>query len=644
MPQMKTDIRDFMKYQYPTNLAVSPDGAYAAFAVVTVNEEDNCYDSCLWLWDEAKKATRKLTGGNKERNFTWIDNETILFTGNREKEYREKVKGGEEWTCFYTMNIFGGEAKLLAAVPHKVGKIQYQNGAIYAMVHEHYNKKEKDFEVFDEMPFWSNGIGIVNKVRDRLYRFDLATGEMKVISPEYGQVEGAWVENGTVFFACNVYTGVKMPEDGLYEYVESEDRTVEVIPQGRFSIRYACRRNGHVDFIGTEHKTYGYVENPELYTLTEDGPKVLCAYDLSIGSGCSSDCKMPGGITKRTFGDRIYVTSLVGTDLLLRYFDPDGTVHTEIGTRGSVEMFDIRGEKIWFIGMRDQGMLELYCYENGEETRLTHFNDAVLSERKLSRAEHFNYTYKGTELDGFVIPPVDYDPEKKYPGVLTIHGGPKGAYSDLLSHEFQFWASEGYFVFYTNPIGSDGRGNEFADIAAKQGSIDYEELMFFTDEVLRRYPAMDGDHLGVMGISYGGFMSNWIIGHTDRFKAAVPQCSIANWISKTNTTDIGYCFNTSQLGGDVWKNHDKMWELSPMKYADQIKTPALIIHCDEDYRCWLSEGVQMFSALQYNGVPSKLLLIHGESHGVSRIGKPNKRVRRLEEMREWFSRYLKEEQ
>ena len=121
----------------------------------------------------------------------------------------------------------------------------------------------------------------------------------------------------------------------------------------------------------------------------------------------------------------------------------------------------------------------------------------------------------------------------------------------------------------------------------------------------------------------------------------MPQCCIANWITKTNTTDIGYAFNTTQLGGDVWENYDKMWELSPLKFADRVKTPSLIIQCDEDYRCWVAEGVQMFSALKYHGVPARLLMIHGEHHSVSRLGKPKKRVRRLNEIVSWLDTYLK---
>lgn len=637
----KIDVKDFMNYRYPTNLALSPDGRNAAFAVVTVNEEDNCYDSCLWLYDLEKNCLRQLTGGRRERNFTWLDSDTILFTGNREKEYQEKGKAGEEWTCLYRLNIRGGEAAFLAALPHKVTKVRHQDGGLYCLVHESYCEKEADYEVFDEIPFWNNGVGITNKVRDRLYRYDLNSGEMKSVSPEYGQVEGLWVENGAVLFSCNVFTDKKMPTSALYEYVPGEDRTELLLDQGLYSVTYACRRNGRVEFMGSDMKRFGYNENPDLYILEKGIPRLLAPYDYSTRAAVSSDCRMPGGETQMTCGDRIYVTSIVGVDTVLQSFGLDGTCETVISTPGNVEMFDIRNGKIYFIGMRNQGLLELYCYENGTETKLTSFGDPILAKRQVSPVEHVRFSYKGTDLDGFIIRPVDYDPEKKYPGILTIHGGPKGTYGPLYDHEFQLYAANGYFVFYTNPIGSDGRGNEFADIVAKQGSIDYEELMYFTDLVLERYPALDGDRLGVMGISYGGFMTNWIIGHTDRFKAAVPQCSIANWITKTNTTDIGYSFNATQLGGDVWSNYDKMWELSPMKYADRVKTPALIIHCDEDYRCWLAEGIQMFSALKYHGVPAKLFMIHGESHGVSRIGKPRKRVRRLNEIMDWLDRYLK---
>jgi dipeptidyl aminopeptidase/acylaminoacyl peptidase len=196
-------------------------------------------------------------------------------------------------------------------------------------------------------------------------------------------------------------------------------------------------------------------------------------------------------------------------------------------------------------------------------------------------------------------------------------------------------------VFFCNPRGSDGRGDKFADIRGKYGSIDYEDIMRFTDLVLDKYPFIDEDRVGVTGGSYGGFMTNWIIGHTNRFKAAVSQRSISNWISKFGTTDIGYFFVEDQIGSTPWDDLDKLWDHSPLKYADRVVTPTLFIHSEEDYRCWLVEGIQMFTALKYHGVDARLCIFKGENHDLSRSGRPKSRLRRLEEISKWFDKYLK---
>ena len=204
----------------------------------------------------------------------------------------------------------------------------------------------------------------------------------------------------------------------------------------------------------------------------------------------------------------------------------------------------------------------------------------------------------------------------------------------------QVWANMGYFVIFTNPHGSDGYGNKFADIRGKYGTIDYEDLMNFTDYVLEKYP-IDKTKVGVTGGSYGGYMTNWIIGHTDKFKCAASQRSISNWISKFGTTDIGYYFNADQNQATPWINHDKLWWHSPLKYADKAKTSTLFIHSEEDYRCWLAEGLQMFTALKYHGVEARLCMFRGENHELSRSGKPKHRIRRLTEITNWFEKYLK---
>lgn len=244
-------------------------------------------------------------------------------------------------------------------------------------------------------------------------------------------------------------------------------------------------------------------------------------------------------------------------------------------------------------------------------------------------------------IEGWVMKPVGFKQGETYPAILNIHGGPKTAYGEVFFHEMQYWANEGYVVFFCNPRGSDGRGNAFADIRGKYGTIDYEDIMNFTDLVLEKYHFIDRDRLGVTGGSYGGFMTNWIIGHTHRFKAAASQRSISNWISKFGTTDIGYYFVDDQIAATPWNNFEKLWEHSPMKYADNVVTPTLFIHSDEDFRCWLPEGIQMFTSLKYHGVESKLCIFKGENHELSRSGKPKNRIRRLEEITKWFDKYLK---
>jgi len=151
---------------------------------------------------------------------------------------------------------------------------------------------------------------------------------------------------------------------------------------------------------------------------------------------------------------------------------------------------------------------------------------------------------------------------------------------------------------------------------------------------------MDSARIGVTGGSYGGFMTNWIVGHTNRFAAAATQRSICNWISKAYASDIGYYFNTEQMQSDPWRNLEKMWWHSPLKYAPNVTTPTLVLHSDEDYRCWIAEAYQWFTALKLHGVETKLHIFHGENHELSRSGRPDNRVRRLTEITGWMDKYL----
>ena len=199
-------------------------------------------------------------------------------------------------------------------------------------------------------------------------------------------------------------------------------------------------------------------------------------------------------------------------------------------------------------------------------------------------------------------------------------------------------------MFYGNPWGSDGKGDRFADLRGRYGTVDYQDLTALTDYVLQQVPQIDPQRLGVTGGSYGGYMTNWIIGHTDRFAAAASQRSIANWVTMIGTDDCGFTFDTDQMAADPWSDVRKIWDQSPLQFADRVKTPTLFIHSFEDYTCAVSQAMELFTALKMLGVETRACLFKGENHNLSRSGKPRHRFKRLSEITEWMNSHLKKAQ
>lgn len=294
--------------------------------------------------------------------------------------------------------------------------------------------------------------------------------------------------------------------------------------------------------------------------------------------------------------------------------------------------------------MLDQKLQELYLYDmNTKEcTLISVFNTKVLKNKYVAKPEKVSVLSNNIEIEGWVLKPKDFDHEKSYPAILDIHGGPKTVYGEVFYHEMQVWANKGYFVYFLNPVGSDGRGNEFADIRGKYGMDDYQNIMDFTDKVLDLYPSIDASKLAVTGGSYGGFMTNWIIGHSKRFVCAASQRSISNWISFYGVSDIGVRFTKDQQGvDDLVNDQEKLWWHSPLKYVNEVETPTLFIHSDQDYRCPMEQAMQMFTAIRARNIESKLVYFKGENHELSRGGKPIHRVKRLSEITNWIKSYTK---
>ena len=263
--------------------------------------------------------------------------------------------------------------------------------------------------------------------------------------------------------------------------------------------------------------------------------------------------------------------------------------------------------------------------------------------RGLALADVERIRYKaadGWDIDGFLVKPLGWQEGKKYPMILNIHGGPAGMYGVDWFHEFQVHAARGWAVFYTNSRGSTGYGEKFENgIINEWGGKDYTDIMSGVDAVLAKYPWIDRDRLGVTGGSYGGFMTNWIIGHTDRFKAAVTLRSVVNFISDEGTRDGAYG-HRRDFGGIVFDKFDMYWDRSPLKYAKNVKTPTLILHSDNDYRVPLEQGEQWFRALKHYGVTTELVIFPRENHNLTRTGEPRHLVESLNWQLYWFDRFI----
>ena len=655
-------LKSFLEYKFLSNLDFNTKGNILAFTVTESDFDKNAYKNFIYTLDIENKNIKKLTHSGKEKNSLWLNENIILFSGARDEKINLKVKLGETWTLYYALDIKnGGEAYEYMRIPMEVTgiKIVDENNFFLTATYDHNSldlnnltgderekaiatiEENKDYEVLDEIPFWNNGVGFVNKKRNRLYHFDRTNNKLTPISNEYSNIELFNVRDNKVIFIARTYTDKLPLTASLWTYDLINNNLENIISDNLYDISFANFIEDKIVCAFSDMTQFGVNENHKLYLIDDKNINLLYENDTWLSSTVGSDCRLGGGKSFKVIGDKLYFLSTVVERTHLNSVDVKGNVQVLCDEDGSIDCFDIANGNIFYVGMRDYTLQEIYKLENNSSEKLTTFNEEINKKYKISKPEIFDFTTNEDTTKGFVIYPVDYDKNKTYPAILDIHGGPKTVYGNIFYHEMQVWANMGYFVFFTNPHGSDGYGNVFADIRGKYGTVDYNDLMNFTDYVLEKYP-IDKKRVGVTGGSYGGYMTNWIIGHTDRFACAASQRSISNWISKFGTTDIGYYFNADQNQATPWQFHDKLWWHSPLKYADKAKTPTLFIHSEEDYRCWLAEGLQMFTALKYHGVEARLCMFRGENHELSRGGKPKHRVRRLTEITNWFEKYLKE--
>jgi dipeptidyl aminopeptidase/acylaminoacyl peptidase len=403
---------------------------------------------------------------------------------------------------------------------------------------------------------------------------------------------------------------------------------------------------GHVSY-GTDGTPYvigiedvwGFPDVSGLFRVGTHGPEPVAA-DLDRSLIPATPVVSPAGPQWIDDGSCL-VTLEDSSRVPLIRLGPDGEVTELVGGDRSVLGASPRpdGSAFAFAAMAPTDPGELWWWENGEERRLTDLNEEFSGE--LIEPEHFRVEHDGVELDAWVLLPRG---EEQVPVLLNIHGGPATQYGFGFFDEFQVYAGSGYGVVACNPRGSSGRGRDFVKVPVgrwgEERPPDLEDILAVLDAALERFPRLDADRLGVMGGSYGGFMTARILAVDDRFRSAVPERGLYAFTSFAGTSDIGPRFARLYLGDVPEGDVDLLWAASPLSRAHRITTPCLIIHSETDYRCPIEQGEQLFAVLARRGVEVEMLRFPGSSHELSRGGKPGYRRQRFEAILEWHGRHL----
>ena len=489
-------VPDFANYKMLSNLEFAPEGAYGVFCVSQADVESNGYHSNLWAFNAEKGEFRQLTSGNAERSFDFNSPSSVIFPGLRAESDKKKVQNGEQLTVFYEISLEGGEAKELFRVPLSGASAKKMNDGLYLLTASFDNtrpdfdalagkeleaakkawEEEKDYEVVDELPFWFNGQGFINKKRSRLYIYNSADGSLKPLTEPLFDVGGVKYCAGghKVIYTGHSFSAMRSQSNALYLHDVKSGETTCLVEDGSFSIHGFCldHENSRIVFAASQvedgaplpgNGLYAVgVKDKKLETLVANVPE-----DLGCTTGC--DCRYGGGCTMKAEGGKLYlVTSYDNTSGLCQL--EDGKLRHITPAELGVDFFGICGGKLYTVGLKNTQLHEVYQVDaaTGKEIQLSNFNGDFFQDKYVAQPQPLSFTNKdGVRIDGFVLLPMDYDEHKKYPGILEIHGGPRTNYCAGFMHEMQVMAGAGSFVIFCNPRGSSARGDEFAEIRGK---------------------------------------------------------------------------------------------------------------------------------------------------------------------------------
>ena len=648
-------VNDLTNFKGVGAAAVSPNGEQVVYVVSEILEKENGYRSSLWL----KKGEERvpLTNGQKpatrDNNPKWSpDGKQIGFISNRSGT-------NQVWV----LSLIGGEARQVSNLFKGVSSFQWAHDSqkIYISGKEETPEEDKPregatFTHVTRLHYKMNGVGYYDRFWNQIWSIELEGGKMDRLTngdfhcgEPHPSPDGKWVA-----FSSN-RTGEE--QDTIIDLwlLSLSDGSLSNLTQQKVAFQgISWLKDSKGLVYAGHHKGPIPGAQAEIWSVDLKGKHTLLTPDFPymVGTAAGSDVRMDSGNngpSVATCGKYVLFTATNGGNAYLYQLTLEtGEINVLYG-EGDMAVFSFHEAKGVCVLNKTTpettADLWLADLKVGESFRpITAINEALFADRWVSKAEviHFEHS-DGTILEGWLLKPFGYEEGQQYPLIMEIHGGPNTAYGNSFFHEFQVLAGLGYGVFYGNPRGSTGYGEEFAKaIIGDWCGVDADDLLFMANEVSTLH-WVDATRMGVTGGSQGGYFTNWLVGHTELFKAAVTQRSMSNMLSKYGTADNGWTHDKRGMGGaDIWDSEDLLMERSPIRYAPKVKTPILFIHSDQDFRCPLEQAEQFYVALKRLGVETEMVIFKGENHELSRGGKPANRLTRLDYMMNWFKKYLGE--
>ncbi|MEA5445128.1 S9 family peptidase [Gammaproteobacteria bacterium AB-CW1] len=678
-------------WSWAADARLSPDGERLIYVRTEVDREQDRYRTSLWIKHLEQGRHRPLTTHEaNDRNPRWSpDGERIAFLSGRRDN-------GQIWV----IDMQGGEARQLTRVEGGAGaplwspdgeKIAFASRALTEEEREARREESREAEqrerearglesgqqmesapepvVIEGLRYQADGRADYLP-EDPVHLWTVSAEDdgdwprraTRITHGDHDHGNPAWSGDGDYLYFSGLLeedADWRLRERHIYRVAVDGEQDPEQLTEGRRN-RGTPRPSPDgewIAFTGSEYR-----DTPFSYTLTElyvmpaDGgeERLLSGdHDRGVADGTSGDMSAPTGGGPRLQwapdSESIWFTTAVDgqTQLARRSLDGDAVEQLTSYQAGDLAEFSIGGDRISLLWSSPSQPFDVYLADAGslaqqeDWQRLTRLNDSILGDRELPGYEEVWYeSFDGLDIQGWVIRPDDFDPGREYPAILYVHGGPHAMYGTTFFHEFQTLADAGYVVLITNPRGSSGYGHEFGNIIQYEyPGDDYKDLMAGVDWLLEQ-GYVDADRLGVTGGSGGGLLTAWTVTQTDRFAAAAAQRSVLNWHSFVGTADMNLFFVEAWFSAPPWEDPMQYLERSPLTYVDQVETPILLIHSEEDWRTPLEQTRQFYAQLRMQQKPARMVIFPEASHGLSRQGPPSQRIQRLNHIREWFDDYL----